>query len=138
MSDLNTPSPEHHETHEQEIARKRAEFEAANEVIHAKHQQLEHEIAPMLNHLAEEAKEQMHDLHPETHVETAHLPESMIKKTHIPEYAPDMRAGKEYESPVPPAIRDGGTSPQHISKEELLDPNAPAMPVQSHSLRKDG
>jgi hypothetical protein len=108
----------------------RARFEAMNKQIARDHHQLEKEIAPVIERVAQEAKE------------AAALPEHQAM---LPDQAAHSQvdplatqAGLERGSAVPPHLLDGSGTPKPLDKvADITDPNGPAVPVQNNSVRKD-
>ncbi|HYF61381.1 MAG TPA: hypothetical protein VD886_01120, partial [Herpetosiphonaceae bacterium] len=108
----------------------RARFEAMNKQIARDHQQLENEIAPVIGRVAQEARE------------AAEQPEHQAmladQTAHSLTDPPATHAGLERGAAVPPHLLDGSGTPKPLDKaSDITDPNGPAVPVQSHSLRKD-
>jgi hypothetical protein len=108
----------------------RARFEAMNKQIARDHHQLEKEIAPVMERVAQEAKE------------AAELPEHQAmlsdQEAHSRTDPLATQAGLERGSAVPPHLLDGSGTPKPLDKAaDITDPNGPAVPVQNNSVRKD-
>ena len=120
---------EHEERHfsPEVVAAERAAFERKNAVITAKHEQLEKVVAPVLNHIAEEAAEAAKN--------PAH--QAFLAEQHGHTHdQPETTAGKEHSQAVPPQLA-GNPTPQPIDRHELHDDNAPQLKPQGSSLRSD-
>lgn len=109
------------------VAAERAAFERKNAVITAKHEQLEKVVAPVLNHIAEEAAEAAKN--------PAHQAFLAEQHGHTNDH-PAKTAGKERPQAVPPQLA-GNPAPQPIDRHELHDDNAPQLKPQGSSLRSD-
>lgn len=108
----------------------RARFEAMNQQIARDHHQLENEIAPVIDRVAQEAREAA-EL-------PAHQAMQADQEAHSRLDPPATQAGLERGGIVPPHLLDGSATPKPLDKAaDITDPNGPAVPVQSHSLRKD-
>ncbi len=109
------------------VAAEREAFERKNAAIAANHEQLEKVIAPVLNHIAEEAAEAAKN--------PAHQAFLVEQQTHIDDQ-PNTTAGKDLPTLVPPQLV-GTASPQPINRNELHDENAAQLKPQGSSLRSD-
>ncbi|XSG73187.1 hypothetical protein ACP8Y2_13425 [Herpetosiphon llansteffanensis] len=109
------------------VAAERAAFDRKNEQITATHERLEKIVAPVLNHIAEEAAEAAKN--------PAHQAFMAEQATHRDDQ-PNTTAGKDLPSIVPPHLA-GSASPQPINRHDLNDDNAPQVKPQGSSLRSD-
>ncbi len=108
----------------------RERFEAINDELRERREAMEHDILPIMDEIVEEANAAAHN--PD---HTAMLPH---QNEHLISDPVASHAGKEHRAPMPPELHDVTPTPQpQRESTDIAHEDGPAVPVQSHSLRKD-
>lgn len=113
------------------VAEQRAKFDADSNRLLADHHKLESEMAPLQQHLADEARAAAEDP-----AHQAVLEHQREHQEHDPKL---IHAGQEIGSVMAPELRDDGLLPDQGASRPLGDdPNSPIIPIRGPgSMRKD-